>query len=876
MISRLNIRWRFGLVLSFMLVAALSEAEPMADSKSAWPGKAGERAWTDLAVFYKDTKATLPGQDAVSDLSSPDSGVAREAGDYLAALFAQAQADEVNGRSEWRLITFWGVAESRARNFREQLACALSKKASGAAALPAVGWLLEHERLPSAQEAACDVLLRIHTPEADALLCQLIAQSHPNAYVLQHAVEEVGRRKLHDASQTLERLCGHYRKTIRDAAAGAMASLGRGCPATPLPEEEFTPKLEQDLRSIVAMIFPVLPAGAKWAWFEKKEHEGSALVEVPALGAWILSERETTTEVLTYFGSHEFLAKAEYTGVIEPMTTTALRLIRTPAGPHLSRMGMLTAQFEPGSVPIPVALVSAWLLEAGKRREAAELLFPLLDKLSDDRWLLTAARDQVGGTLHREMLSRFCGARDYAKAEAIARHLSGELFSGYCYQDRARELSVQLPERRGDFTTLVLPSASDWPRLQATMDRPTRIRFLAERIRLLNCRQRMQPGGISYRDKQYALPRETGGEVINPYVELLAMDLAPADIKLLLPYLSDQSFILAFSYWRNFSPDRDLHRVSTVITSVINAVVPRPPVDLQALAALTGAEREQRLAVFSQWCDERAATDLGTLALETIRTESDWSIWKRAVVMAIVEKRGEQVVSEVLARQDRFPTHEAEIAALLYEFHTPRTLPWATHWTRHNDREALFWATLTVLEQGGGELRSAALSVLAKVLSRDLDVELYALAIDPLLKIATPEATDLATGILRHSRFSSCMYRPEILHRLMLAGRPEAFDYARFRLDDHVRAGSSSGEWEGKRVERELYGFDTVAEWATRWRLGWSYSIVAPEALRQEKVDELKQWLSAQAEAVRNGKKPDINPAVGTPIARVHSTLDAP
>src|SRR5207248_2306173 len=103
----------------------------------------------------------------------------------------------------------------------------------------------------------------------------------------------------------------------------------------------------------------------------------------------------------------------------------------------------------------------------------------------------------LGWRYHDATLQAFSHERDYDAAIRFAVHLSKPVFDGYEYQDRAKELAQQLKVRRGeDFKTLALPTTRQWPQIRAAMTRDKQIEFLGQRLRLLNCFQWGQPGGV--------------------------------------------------------------------------------------------------------------------------------------------------------------------------------------------------------------------------------------------------------------------------------------------------------------------------------------------------------------------------------------------
>src|SRR5581483_6751455 len=147
-----------------------------------------------------------------------------------------------------------------------------------------------------------------------------------------------------------------------------------------------------------------------------------------------------------------------------------------------------------------------------------------------DSHLVDITRDRLGDWYGQEMLAAFVGDRDYTKTELRAKRLA-ERFAGTRFHASAARLLDELPRRRDDFDGLKLPTPTEWAAQRGPMSRREQIDFLCRRLRLLNCFQMGQPGGIWYGQAQYAEPcgispdaawgRNLGKtEVINPLVEL--------------------------------------------------------------------------------------------------------------------------------------------------------------------------------------------------------------------------------------------------------------------------------------------------------------------------------------------------------------------
>jgi len=943
-----------------LLLATLAPNTHAAPATPAWPDEEGREAWDKLGAFYADPKAVVPWKTALRQLDSPNPTTATRAGNFLVALLAQSFADETNGRARWESFVGFGYRESSksaARDFRRTLAAAFGKSAKSPAALSAVRWLVETELVPESQESGMTVLCRISTPEADALLLEQLAAPHPNAAVLLAAINETGKRQLGTAADPLAKLCLHPRSDIRLAAGAAYLLLPVKTPQPSYdPAAAFSPSLAATLRDIARMAPPV-PPDATWQLFTKKpsEQQKQPWTKFPlrnpddgakTFSGWLCSETETDLVIIDYFAQTRTLPKSNWTATPETLSQTAQRLLdvrntspsraeamsqfakqrSTPNPPprpaetaaeQLSRGGNLTAQWEPEELSVPEALTAAWLFARDERADCAKLLFPRLEKLRDERWLRQIARDQIGRVLNEDMLEAFSYRRDYAATLALARRLADPVFDGYSYHDLAIDLTAQLERNPEDFRTLTLPTPDEWTRLKTTMPRDETIRYLAARLRLLNCIQRSQPGGISYDAPQYQppfvgeVPEDKRVEVINPFNELLAMQPTAADLKLLLPYLAQRDFIPAFSFWRDFHPSRTLHQVDWVAGEIINRVAQRDLASPQKLNTPDESERAARIAEVARWCDEHASLSASGLVLNTLRTATDADEWLSTATLSTRQKPNDEAVEIICARANEFPKITEDTAKILYDSRSEKALPLARQWLSHADRDTRYWSALLVLTLDKEASKQEALQTLKKVLSeidasksqkqfgegegymdwKDYYRMRYAAAIDPLLSSGVPSAKKLALDILQQPFFLSWeMFGAEekgaLLRRFLLAGYEEAYAFVQKSLNDDQPAMQfdNSGwniqqgvpyeiyktrlvsmkpfntEWEGQRVTRQLHVYDYIADMAKYWRKDWKYETNAPEDVRRQKVAELKTWLAQQHEKIKRGEPSDFAP----------------
>ncbi|HYF49659.1 MAG TPA: hypothetical protein VEJ63_09650 [Planctomycetota bacterium] len=586
------------------LVMAGDPPKPLAATPEA------ERAFKELGAYYENTKSTPPYEQALKDLSSPDAAKRKSAGAYLTALFKQLYADESNGRAPVKRSPFFGGGgtSSDAREFRRVLAQAFGKDAAGEDALDAALWLVESEKDAKNQPAGMEVLKRIKVPRSAEIFKKLLDGPHPNAKVTEAVIEEVGKRDLKELKPQIERLCTHYRASIRNAARPVAEKFG----VAKLPEYKleaaFTPALDQHMASIAALVLTPLPKDAKWTHFTPAKNESGGY------SGWLLSEKDGKLRVLDYFGQEREIPKDSVTTTPRTLADEAAKMIAARNDKFdvatYSHLGTASAQFEPRFITVPEALVAAWCHARGDKINAAALIFPRIADTQDDRWILWATRDLIGNIYTHRMMEAFSHERDYPKTITIAKLLASPAYEEFAGQGRAKLLAEQLEKRKDDFKTFVLPSDAAWREEQKKLSRADQIRYLCERLRLLNCIQMSQPGDVNYSDPQSSTPHSTtaaqagggGAPRINPYVELKNLKLDIADIPTLVPHLADENFMPTFSYWRDFHPKRTLHQVNWAVAALINDTAKKDLAELGTYMTLDEAGKKKHLEKILTWC----------------------------------------------------------------------------------------------------------------------------------------------------------------------------------------------------------------------------------------------------------------------------------
>src|SRR5262249_49488579 len=152
------------------------------------------------------------------------------------------------------------------------------------------------------------------------------------------------------------------------------------------------------------------------------------------------------------------------------------------------------------------------------------------------------------------------------------------------------------------------------------------IDFLCERMRLLNCFQRGQPGGYSPDETQYAEPcgmesnaswglRKGKTEVINPLTELRGpvnwygegkprpkgMNLTLKDVPQLSKSLREDWFRLIVTFWRDFHPARNLSSTRPQFARIINGLASKDIGKIHEWDKVTPAEIDREIERINRW-----------------------------------------------------------------------------------------------------------------------------------------------------------------------------------------------------------------------------------------------------------------------------------
>ena len=907
----------FVIALAMFVFAGAAHAQ---QSKPAMTGAEGQRAFDDLAKGYVNRSGLFDDKAALADLKSPDVTKAQRAGNYLLALFEQTLADESNGRALWHPTPFANEGPGNwAHEFRLALAADFGKSVSAEAALPAALWLIENDPIADDAEAGVHVLARIHSEGANKAWGQIISEVHPNQEVLVTAIKEAGTRHLTLCKDGVVALEQSYRKAVREAAVRSAAQLGETNPVPYDPLKAFSPRVLALLKvTLDQIIMTPVPADAQWL-DGIEQPMWSPGRPFPVQG-WLLGKEGDKTTFLDTFGQVRTVTETQATAAALPPGTfpktvevaftpgtlaqTAEHFAHlqaevaeekrqfeaiqnnpimqnggTPEARALSaKLGTLwrdmdeklkemTTEMRPMEPPggrflnLPEMTVAAWCWQRGDLASTAAILFPCYDAAQDDRWLDWSSRDDIGTIYDLNLLQKFTVERNYPAAIALAAHLGSPAFDGYVYQARSKELAAQLAKRAEDFTTLTLPSAADWAKIKTGLDRPGQIVWLASRLKLMHC---INPG---YDEVQYATayPNDNAPpgapEVINPYSELIQLNLTPTDLLVLAPYAADQDYSPSYTFYKDWIPERGLSRVSGAVGDIINQVAGHEIVHETgegiAFQHGTAATIETDLQA---WIAAHQGDTPDKLIAQTLRTSNNWKDLKEAAIHALKIHHVE-VLNVLADRIDTWPKEKGnaqfqsfqlgDFVHLFYSSHAPM-VTYARQWIKSPNPEVRLWASL-ILVRDGDVAHDEGLDTLEPLLGAQDAVDRYLEAAPTLLASSSPRARRLAAALFPrinvHVHEGNDLQMNWVFQLYFVNGRKECLDFLIKALDDYTidpNTHNDSGD--------PVYLTDSMAFWLGTWGRGLTQSPRRTGAEQRQYRAKLKDFLNAQFALIQQGK----------------------
>jgi hypothetical protein len=713
-----------GIVLAFTSSVACAQSPPPS-----------AQVKEELKKYYEQKGYPASWTTAESDLASADEKKRQAASEKLIAVLAQAKADESDGSSPWRATPFWGnPRDNPARNFRRYLLQDLMKEPAKPGAVPILRWFIFQEALFAFQTGAAKALQPIASDEANALRLEIIKARPENAWLLAAALQQARERKLAVSDEVLTEFAAHHRPSLRSAAAAWLKAEKKT-----VPEFDAAKALQREpLKKIVeqlAGLWPDIPAAevAPLIYRERYLRDDGVTVDLTPQFVWPVSESKKSLQVIDLHGRSQSYDQATRNGnPKKPRESTwrteladiekevkAIARVRAKGNPDfaLSSEGGLTGQFEGNGPTLKEMLLGAWLYRAKRFDIAAALLLPAFDATDSDANVVEIARQQLAIVYGQAMLGAFT-YREFPEALRLAL-LTEKLYPETTYSMHAKRLARELPLRKDDFQKFSLPTAKEWSTLKPMLSREKQIHYLCERLRMLNCFQYSQPGGVSYSDPQFKEPGGYWGdddkptEVINPLCELEGypgderrkrpklegLKLTLGDVPALATHLKDDWTMVMVSYWRSFHPSRELHFTRVVIADLIRSLAKQDICRVADMAKMSAQEIETHIAAIQAWAREHAGkseADLHVEALEkAVREDTHWSWNAAGNASALVDMRDRRVIACALKFLDRKEASDYDFASILRSVAPlePATFkPYALKMLEFKDRSDQLWA----------------------------------------------------------------------------------------------------------------------------------------------------------------------------------------
>jgi hypothetical protein len=791
----------------------------------------------ELSSTYRSRASELPPsvEKAFAELSSGDAATRHVGGQRLLVLLETLFEDESNGRAPWLATPFWGGgSENPARQLRPKIADAIGSKAPRREELvPALTWLVFEERLLEPQVRAAEILREVPGEAATALLEKIVAAPHPVGAVLAVSAEELAKRSPERALGPLRRLANHHRTNVRAVARGFLEE--RGEKLAPFEPAAALEALRPTLAAVSSLApLPVGPAAFVSVKLARAGEAGKTVeyelrgFELPGARAGAYRLLTTHLEEITVDRKTPL---SDDDRTVVPLADEARRIVAIraealkgdrDAADRLSKRGGLTGQFEPRSLSGYEVFLASVCLERGDAPSAAALILPPADAVGDDRWILEIVRDQWGTALFHRILELFAGDRDYEAAAKLAEHVRAH-FEGLNVLPSVEKLARELPLRRDEFHTFTLPRPEEWEAKKKTLSRLEQIDFLCDHLRLLNCFQRGQPGGVDFGGQQYAEPcglvdaawqgHKGETELVNPLTELEKLKLDVADVPALVPHLLDDRTLPTVGFWRDFHPARTLYTVNEVVGWLIDAIAHQPLAQVGKLATLDEAGKRAHLASIVEWAEKNATRSEKDRLLDVLSKDQSWYAAERLVVKEIVEKKISEAVPIILRYLERADTNEYNRESILHacrELDGAQAVAAVTSYLHDPKPAVKIEAGILAFHWGDRDAgRRALREAVVEGNHGNLSCHTAADAIRELLSTGAPEDWDAAKAVFGRDYFTTA-WSGERLAIARLFGDRDAFA-ARFYLKQLDAPGERS-YWQGDKSWKEPFGFDFAKE----------------------------------------------------------------
>lgn len=482
------------------------------------------------------------------------------------------------------------------------------------------------------------------------------------------------------------------------------------------------------------------------------------------------------------------------------------------------------------------------------------------------RWILS----DFAALYFDEMLEELSLSRNYKKAIAYGEFLSSELFSSYEDFGTARKLTAQLQSRVEDFVTLKLPDSGTWLNYKEEHSREEQINYLLQRLRILNCVQDGQPGGISYLAPQSSASFEIVNRhnenfwelndlsVVNPVRELINLQMSPLEVKHVVPYLLSEDYIPSYTYHRDFFPDRTLHRVSWVVADIIFKTTQQQFLKVREFDTMTLKQKEEVVENILKWCDSQNGKTASEITHEILQKSTKWNEFYPTLKRAYAAK--EPYLTKLLVARfkdfsdEGFPTQQGTIANYLFLVDTGTQVDVVKSWMETDDDWVKYWASLYLLKNSEAD-KAKSFSALAQILEKCDGNTFYPEAMDELLKQGS-EGLAIAEKVLLTPRIEFTMIfgqNQNMIKKLLTAKSEAAHNF----LYDGMLEPASQDDNEGgtyftKRDACILF-VDLLQPASER-----KYSMEMSVQDKKNYALKLSQWFSDNFKAYSNGSKNEL------------------
>src|SRR5690606_1897884 len=106
------------------------------------------------------------------------------------------------------------------------------------------------------------------------------------------------------------------------------------------------------------------------------------------------------------------------------------------------------------------------------------------------------------------------------------------------------------------------------------------------------------------------------------------------------PYLASSDYILGYSFFRDFQPQRVLHQVNWVVSNIILKSVGMEFLDMSTFDTLDAETKQDEIKKIIKWCDENQNKTQEELTRGILETTTKWSEFNMAMSVSLEHKYG--------------------------------------------------------------------------------------------------------------------------------------------------------------------------------------------------------------------------------------------